>query len=526
MARLGPDPLALRIPRGGGTATAYAYPQLDTVVWQSSERSPAIARVLAFDHSAGSIAYVDSSGHPGRIDLRDGTTGRATSAELSSIASADGWAIYGVTDSGTVLRLTPTGNWSVKLPDTVRQVFPQPDGSLLAVADAGDSLTIWRLIPPEPRLLDTARVPQAERAVRTQVGDRLYLPVDAGLVGVRSRDLSVVPSIDLESSIIALTPTPSGDRVYAITGDGLELAVVDRYRERVAATVELPGEADALRMDPLGRFLLVRAAGLDSAWVVAVATNRIVGAVATDWRADLPAVAPDGAIALATGKDVTFVSAPELDEVRVVRGAARDYWYFFLWSGFRPRAAGLDQPVEFQSNRSTDTVVREDSLDNPFAIIERPEGPDTGRSRRLGVAFGVQAPDTIADSAVATLPPFARAPSTPPPSAARDPRATLPLPSPPSTTTSPFPQATPAPAGGRGAGAGYIVSFAALLSPESAGRLASEIEVNGVRAHVVPTDRAGTVIHRVVLGPFTTRDAAERAGRASGRSFWVFEGNP
>ncbi|MFL5598426.1 MAG: hypothetical protein ACJ77S_13285, partial [Gemmatimonadaceae bacterium] len=29
----GPEPLLLRVPRGGGTGRVYAYPKLDSVVW-------------------------------------------------------------------------------------------------------------------------------------------------------------------------------------------------------------------------------------------------------------------------------------------------------------------------------------------------------------------------------------------------------------------------------------------------------------------------------------------------------------
>ena len=65
-------------------------------------------------------------------------------------------------------------------------------------------------------------------------------------------------------------------------------AVAPAAGGQLGAGVTLPGAARAVRMDPLGRYLLVRAAEGDSAWVVAVGTRRLVGAVRTAWRADLP----------------------------------------------------------------------------------------------------------------------------------------------------------------------------------------------------------------------------------------------
>jgi len=44
----GPEPLLLRVPRGGGTGRVYRYPKLDSTVWTVDE-APAIERVLAFD---------------------------------------------------------------------------------------------------------------------------------------------------------------------------------------------------------------------------------------------------------------------------------------------------------------------------------------------------------------------------------------------------------------------------------------------------------------------------------------------
>jgi cell division protein FtsN len=33
-------------------------------------------------------------------------------------------------------------------------------------------------------------------------------------------------------------------------------------------------------------------------------------------------------------------------------------------------------------------------------------------------------------------------------------------------------------------------------------------------------------IYRVVIGPFSTREEAERIARTSGKSYWVYEGAP
>jgi cell division septation protein DedD len=70
------------------------------------------------------------------------------------------------------------------------------------------------------------------------------------------------------------------------------------------------------------------------------------------------------------------------------------------------------------------------------------------------------------------------------------------------------------------------VSFAALLSEEKAQLVANAITVNGTQAHVVSTNTAGSPIFRVVMGPFLTREEADKIGRASKREYWIYEGSP
>lgn len=483
-ASRGPDPILLRLPRTGGTVRAYLYPRLDSVVWTGHTTS--VDRVLGFDPEGGALATIDAKGEPARVDLRLGESAVASKAKLASMESPTGTEIYGIDPKGSVVRLTRSGDWSFTPPYPARGVFPQADGSLVIAAQHGAEAILWLMHPPDTRLRDTVTLAITMHGVSAQVGDRVYLATDTALVGVRGRDLSEVPSIRVHGRIVALAPTPSGDRIYVATSGDSSLAVVDRYTDKIASTIPLPGDVSDLRMDGLGRYVLVRPARGDSAWVIAVATNHVVGSVRTKWTADLPATAPDGAIALNSGRDVIFVDGETLQAVRTVAGGANDFWYFTFWNGFRARAAGVDQPVTFASadTATPDSATREaDSIQRVAAdTAVKPEKP----------------PQAVA---AAPLPP---APRTPNP---------VPVP-----TNPPAPTASSA--------APFTVSFAALLNEAKAHALADSIDVAGARARVVPSQRAGTTIYRVVLGPYPNRAAAEQIGRDSKRSYWVFPGQP
>jgi hypothetical protein len=429
-------------------------------VWTVDE-APAIGRVLAFDPDAGSIAVVDSKGYAGRLDLRETDVTKAARTKLTSLSSANGSDIYGINVKGEIVRLNPNGSdWKFKPPVPARTVFAQPNGELIVTGNKGAQTLLWKVRPPDEVVQDSAVLPLSGRGVRTQVGDRVYFTVDSGLVGIRVKDLSPVGAIKLANRVSALAPTPSGDRLYVAMAGDSGLSVVDRYTESAQTSIELPQPPSELRMDALGRYLLARIPKADSAWVIAIGDNRLVGAVATRWEADLPAVTPDGMLALLGGKDVSLVDPEKLKVKSTVAGGAKDFWYFFAWDGFRPRAQGLDQPVTFPSDS-----LQRDSLSassTPSGAGAAPAGRDT-----------VRAPATV-------------------------------------VTTSP----------------GFTVSFAALLSEEKAQQIASTIKVNGNAAHVVSTTTAGSPIFRVVMGPFPTRDEADKIGRAARHEYWIYEGSP
>jgi hypothetical protein len=429
-------------------------------VWTIDE-VPAIDHVLAFDADAGSIAVVDSKGYPGRVDLRETDVVKAARMKLTSLSSANGSDIYGINSKGEIVRHNPSGgDWKFKPPVPARTVFAQPNGELIVTGNKGSQTLLWKVRPPDAVVQDSAVLPLSGRGVRTQVGDRVYFTVDSGLVGIKVKDLSPVGAIKLANRVSALAPTPSGDRLYVAMVADSGLSVVDRYTESAQTSIQLPQPPSELRMDALGRYLLARIPGADSAWVIAIGDNRLVGAVATRWETDLPAVTPDGALAVLGGKDVSFVDPEKLTVRSSVAGGAKDFWYFFAWDGFKPRPLGLDQPVVFPSDS--------------------------------------QQRDSLAASSTA--------PGTPP------------VPVVPDTSRSPAAPAAPQ--------TGFTVSFAALLSEEKAREIASLIKVNGNPAHVVSTTTGGSPIFRVVMGPFQTRDEADKVGRAARHEYWIYQGSP
>lgn len=454
VAPTGPQPLVLRMPKSGGPPRVFSYPRVDSLVWASSDPAPMPDEILAFNDDVGSVAYQDTRGRPVMLELRLGTITIASTKKLTGLGSADARAVFGINADGNVVRMTPSGDWTFKPPQRARTVYPQPNGNLLIAVGQGANTHLLKINPPDTRVLGEIPFPAASRTARSQIGDRLYVAVDSGLIVLRTRTMDWAPPVPFDEPIVQMASTPSGDRLFVLTDSRREIAVVDRYREAVTSRLELPAQAADMRVDPFGRYMLARAAEGDSIWVIAIGTQRIIGGIRGAWRNDLPFVGYDGSIVTASGADVVMYDGETLKLTRRVRGGASEFWFPFSWNGFRPRSASLDEPVRFDS------------------LIADADTADTAV-----VADTTPAPDT----------------------AAAEPAA---------------PQS------------GFVVSFAAFLSVDRARDLASRIRVDGQSARIITSDRDGTPIHRVILGPYGSREDAERAGKASGQSYWVYEGVP
>jgi hypothetical protein len=451
-AQRGPDALVLRVPRKGGVPRVTGYPNVDSTVWSGTDAAPSLDHVLAFDADAGLIAAVDSRGYPLWLDLNLGTVTIPNRGTLRDLTSVDGSTIYGVGADGAAVRFTPSGNSVYKLPKAAREVFPQVNGTLLVLGGRGDATRLWRTHPPELKVLDSLALPNVSGGTGAPLGDRiLFLANGRTLTGVHARTLVKGSPIKFDHTVTTVASTPSGDRFYVLTDSSRILQAVDGFQDRIASKITLPGRARDLRVDPFGRYVLVRSAVGDSVWIVGIGSRSVVGTLRSTWRSDVPFVAADGAIAIVDGRDVSFVDATTQKEIRRAAGGAGDFWYPFVWSGLRPRDAALDQPVPLPAD--TDTAVK------PPAVVD----------------------------------------TTPPPA---------PPPSPDSAKT------------------GFTVSFAALLNETKARDAAAKITVGGQMARVVTSVTDGTAVYHVVLGPFATRDEADRAGKASGQAYYIYAGAP
>jgi hypothetical protein len=165
----------------------------------------------------------------------------------------------------------------------------------------------------------------------TRWGDLVAVASDSGVTFYDPLGRREPAFVKLGEAPRALAFSPSGHRIYVARRSVPGLAVIDRYEHKELDGVALPGPVAALRLDPLGRWLLARPTVGDSAWIVDLPIKRHAGTVSTAWQADLPAISPDGVLIYRRGNDVVSLRPDSLTDVGKVERGAADVWVLTSW---------------------------------------------------------------------------------------------------------------------------------------------------------------------------------------------------
>lgn len=327
----------MRFPRAGGAAELYRLPGLDRIDWTSRETLPPLARAVGADLDERLVYLADTARRVVALDLE---TGRVRSrdylANVRDAAVGPTGALYTVDQADSVTLVVRRNRFRLagRLPGRPRELYGTGSDQLLAVVPGdGNRLAVLdRAAPPK-----VVRLPDGDPAA-TFWGDLVAVAADSAVVLYEPRAREPVRSLDVGGRAKTVVFSPSGHHLY-VAGDGDDLVVVDRFNERVIDEIDLPGPVGALRPDPFGHWLLVRPPETDSVWVVDLARRRYVGAWATRWGADLPAVAGVRTLLLRQGGDlVAYDLGRQGAEAGRIRGGAADLWLALAWSP-EPREA-------------------------------------------------------------------------------------------------------------------------------------------------------------------------------------------
>lgn len=358
----------LRVPIKGGRPALLRLPTLTPSSWVAHEDLPAPRSIVGADID-GRLVYVrDQKADIVALDLEAGRARQVLSNVTAAAVGPDG-TLYTVGADHTVSETADRA--PVTFPGTlstdVRALFAGGDESAVALLEgrAPAFAMVSRLRPPVE-----APVPRGDVAATTW-GTLLAIAADTAVVLYSPDAAHPFRSIAAGAHVRHLAFSPSGHHLYVARDGSDALTVFDRFTWTRLPDIDLPGDPGGLRLDPFGRYLLVRPTKGDSVWVVDLSTNEVLGSWPAPWGEDLPTVARSRYLLVRQSQDVVAydLASAKLSESGRVPGGAADLWLVLRWAprGEIPLGPDVDSTALAALDSAPDTriFVQVSSSQNP-----------------------------------------------------------------------------------------------------------------------------------------------------------------
>jgi len=319
----------LRFPRDGGMVEAYDPDSLGHASWTTSKPVPPVRKVLGINLDERVAWAVDSKDNLIVVDLES----RGVREQLKGVTFAamgpDG-SLFLADDERRVVHFVRRNPVSFQdpLPAAPRAFFGSLNDQLVAVTEGR---TPQLITANAEQGLNAVDIP-AGNVSATFWGDLVAVATDTAVVLYETSGRRGVTSIRARRHAREAAFSPSGHRLYVVEEDD-EVAVYDRFSLSELARIRLPGIPRSIRLDASGRWMLARASGADSVWIVDLATNRLAGAAPGEWAADLPLVAGAATLVVRHGDDVATYDLRQVPPAveRVLPGGGSDLWAAAAW---------------------------------------------------------------------------------------------------------------------------------------------------------------------------------------------------
>lgn len=339
---------AIRVPTGGGTPLLYRLPGLTPLPNALRGKLPAIERVIGVDPEAAQLFVRTAKRDILAYDLESGRVDSVVSDVELSTLGPDG-TLYAVDTKRRVTTLSRRVRllWPHPLDGDPTDLFGGTNERLVATVGGGHPVLV---VAAADQPAAARPLPAEGDVAASRWGEMVAVASDSGVTlldPMGRRDAAFVPISDHPRALLF---SPSGHRIYVGSRSGLGLRVIDRYSLKEIDGVALPTPAAALRLDPLGQWLLARPNVGDTVWVVNLPIKQLVGGLPTPWLGDLPTIAPDGSLLLRSGDDVITVRPDSLKETGRITNAASDLW---VATGWAPRGAATPTAAAVAASDST-----------------------------------------------------------------------------------------------------------------------------------------------------------------------------
>ncbi len=397
---LGPA-IAFRFPESrAGEIALYRLPNLEAISWRFEPTRRGTRSIVGLSSDRELLYAVTTGEELVGLDLATGRVRIVDSSVVAAVLSPTGTPLV-VHDDGSVaaVELRSVVPWSNGFATPPAQLWAGVRDRLLAVVETDSSRSIVLAANGQPPIWQP--IPQGRVAV-SPWGDLALVATDSGIAYVDPEDPGALRFARVEPPPAFAAFSGSGHRVYIGRADGV-LQAADRFTRETVAELALPGAPAEARQDPWGRYLLVRTAVGDSAWVIDLVEWKITGTIGTRWDDDLPAAAPDGSVLYRAGDRVEARSPDVADAAGQVSERRPDRWAVVAWDPARPA-------LDAEAGGGPAEAVRPGQL--IYVQVSSTSNPDwaadlAANLRRAGMTAAVLAPEVPGDPYRVVLGPYA-----------------------------------------------------------------------------------------------------------------------
>ncbi len=429
----------------------------------SSGRTALPASVEA--HSLGRFVVLrEPDGTVHRYDPQRDVLTRQGRVEAAARWSGDrSRGLYFDPQTGAILLISEAGLHAFEAGESIQWAAPLDAESVLALTASSGGSSLRVLRP------DGAGTPAVEARVSLPGlimawgRQGVFSAPNDGLQLIDLTSREPAATIELPAPVSAFVASPSAHRLYAAAGDDGRLFAVNHYTGERTAMGRVEARVEEVRSSLFGSFLLLRTG--EASWFVSVVDGQRE-ALESTWRADLPLGLPGGRVLIQQGDSVWLWNASHGSRVPPL-GSSATWWLPVQWrapEGALARRTPAVTAISGEVTSDSETVETAGAVPSEIGADEEPP----------------RAPPAAGDAAEDEVPP------------------------------------------------GFYAVVGSSLSPGGIRSLAASLADAGYDTQVQRyRDEASETWYRALIGPYTTRDAAEEAGRRlraeRGLQAWVQE---
>lgn len=395
------DAVAFRFAsRRGGNVRLYRLPGLDPVTWSFETPGLVTHEVVGSSSDEDRIFLLDPEARLVVLDLEAGRARTVDSGITAATVNRVGAVLYARDTAFVGLAGRSPEMWAAHGGTPIRQLAGAARRQLAAVT--GETGERELVVVSSQGGSRRQRIPDGPVAF-SPWGELAAIATDTGIVVVHVLRDEPAGFLELEYTVRDVVFSASGHRLYATTDAGL-LLEIERFDLTLAREIPLSSGAARLRIDPMGRVVLVQDREDEAVWIVPAVRDTTPRKVSGGWDPDLPTVSPDGTLLLRRGADVVALDLASLAERGRLQGAGTDRWLVVPWDPRRPVLQLAERAPEAAAR---DTVPGQRLYVQVSSTTNPAWADDLARDLRLaGVRANVLPPDGVEEMYRVVVGPF------------------------------------------------------------------------------------------------------------------------